>query len=183
MSLISAPVPGLPRSPHRLIRAAVAAVGVVLLLAGCSSGPGPSQSRRENPDVKPDDIMRVINCFRAHGLPDFPDPAYDPNDGRWHYPGNQPTVPEETRRACASVMPHTTPASPIPSARLNDLLGYAKCMRAHGMPQWPDPAIDGTFRFVNPPSKGDPNLRAADAACSRYLVSSGGRISLGTADG
>jgi hypothetical protein len=136
------------------------------------------QSGRQDPNVQPDDIMRVISCFRSHGLPDYPDPAYDRRDGRWHYPDNAPTTSAQIRQACASVMPQATPPSPIPTGQLNDLLDFAKCMRAHGLPQWPDPNVGGAFPFAAPPDKADPAFRSAVDACQPSLVSSGGSISL-----
>ena len=34
----------------------------------------------------PDDAtMAIVTCYRAHGDPSFPDPVYDPSDGRWHF--------------------------------------------------------------------------------------------------
>jgi hypothetical protein len=142
------------------------------------------QSQRENPNVTSDEIMRVINCFRVHGLPNYPDPIYDPVDGRWHYPDQPPPLSSQVRQACASVMPQSTPASPIPTAQLNDLLNFAKCLRAHGIPDWPDPAVDGVFHPATPiDPKKDPNARSAVGACEQYLRSSGGAISQGQPDG
>ncbi|HEY2670350.1 MAG TPA: hypothetical protein VGJ07_08230 [Rugosimonospora sp.] len=132
----------------------------------------------------PDDIMRVINCYRAHGLPNYPDPTYDPGDGRWHYPNERPALTGQVRQACASVMPQATPASPIPSGQLADLLKFASCVRAHGAPDWPDPGVDGVFRSDSVLDvKGDPGTRSAVAACDQYLASSGGNISVGQPNG
>jgi hypothetical protein len=123
--------------------------------------------------------MRVINCYRAHGLPNYPDPTYDPGDGRWHYPIERPALTGQARQACASAMPQATPASPIPSAQLADLLKFASCVRAHGAPNWPDPGVDGVFRSDSVLDvKGDPSTRSAAAACDQYLASSGGNISV-----
>lgn len=147
---------------------------------GCSSHPAPAASAgpgRENPNVKPDDIMKMITCFRAHGLPAFPDPVYDPSDGRWHFSNEQPPLTAQVRQSCASVMPHTTPASPIPTARLNELLAFARCMRSHGSTEWPDPTVDGVFHTAID-TKHDANAQAAATACERYLASSGGKINV-----
>jgi hypothetical protein len=160
------------------VAATVVAVAAVLL-AGCGgTGPGTgSGSGRQDPNAAPDDLTREIACFRAHGLPNFPDPVYDPNDGRWHLAGNRPALTTEVRQACAAVLPQATPASPVPTAQFRDLLDYAKCMRANGVPSWPDPGVDGVFvTTINP--KADPDVAAAAPACEKYLASSGGNLSI-----
>jgi hypothetical protein len=57
-------------------------------------------------------------------------------------------------------------------AKLQTLLGYAVCMRSHGVPSFPDPTFsDGGMGFdirpgsgINP---GSPVFRAAETACAR----------------
>jgi hypothetical protein len=158
----------------------MAAVAMTLtLLAACSAGPlaGPA---RQDPNRAPDDITAMVACFRAHGMPEWPDPNYDPRDGRWHLDG--PPIKAETRQACASVMPQAAPPQPIPSERFHDLLQYAQCMRANGVTQWPDPGVDGVF-VTNLDPKQDPAFAAVGDACDKYLASSGGHIDMRHADG
>jgi hypothetical protein len=169
----------------RLLRLVAVVIAALLLPVGCSGRPHPSaspQSAREDPNAAPADLSQMIGCFRAHGLPGFPDPAYDPSDGRWHFANDSPPLTAQVRQACAAVMPPATPASPIPTAQLRDLLQYATCVRAHGLPDWPDPAVDGVFHTSIDP-KTDPGARAAMDACERYLASSGGKLSLGQPNG
>src|SRR5579859_1401955 len=71
---------------------------VALALAGCSHGT-PGARPRENPNSVSPDVAAMVACFRAHGMPDWPDPNYDPRDGRWHLDG--PPLKPETRQACA----------------------------------------------------------------------------------
>jgi hypothetical protein len=168
----------------RLLRLAAVVTAALLLPVACSGRPAPSaspQSQREDPNAVPADLSQMIGCFRAHGLPAFPDPIYDPNDGRWHFANGSPALTAQVRQACASVMPQATPASPVPTAQLNDLLAYAGCVRAHGLPDWPDPAVDGVFHTSIDPK--DPHARAAMDPCERYLASSGGRLNLGQPNG
>lgn len=172
----------------RLLAVAAAVAGAAVLAAGCSTHSGPSSSNppqpmRQNPTAAPQDLTQAIACFRSHGLPDYPDPTFDPTDGRWHYPDIRPALTSRIRQACASVLPTVTPASPIPSAQLHDLLAFAGCMRAHGLPDWPDPGADGRFLFATPPAKSDPGVGAAGDACQRYLASSGGTIQTGVGNG
>lgn len=169
----------------RLANLVAVTMAALLLTAGCSGRPAPSaspQSQREDPNAVPGDLTAMISCFRAHGLPNFPDPAYDPNDGRWHFADNSPALTSAVRQACASVMPQATPASPIPTTQLNDLLNFAKCVRAHGLPEWPDPAVDGVFH-TSIDLKTDSRAKAAMDPCQQYLASSGGGLSLGQPNG
>src|SRR5262245_66440446 len=93
------------RHPRAAALALAAAVSTVLFATGCS-GATPGGPRRENPNVPDATLVQMISCFRAHGLPNFPDPVYDPNDGRWHLPNERPDITPDVRQACASVMPH-----------------------------------------------------------------------------
>jgi hypothetical protein len=95
--------------------------------------------------------------MRSHGVPDFPDPD---SDGNFHLGDNQQgggskesgsnsvssqensVSPQET--AADQVCHHLLAAGPQLSAAqkqhaLSQLVKYAQCMRAHGVPNFPDP--------------------------------------------
>ena len=159
---------------------AARAVAVVALVAGCTAHSAhPSSPKPENANSPDATLVAMISCFRAHGLPSFPDPVFDPNDGRWHLANERPTITAQVEQACAAVIPHPTPPAPLPSGQLHDLLNYAKCMRAHGLPDFPDPTADGVFHGLGFELKTNPLDRAADTACEQYLASSGGHIQIG----
>jgi hypothetical protein len=163
------------------IRGHAIALVATAMLAGCTSaGGGPGGPSREDPNRAPDDITAMVTCFRAHGMPEWPDPNYDPRDGRWHLDG--PPLKAETRQACASVIPHQAPPQPIPSEQFHDLLQYAQCLRANGIAAWPDPGVDGVF-VTNIDPKQDPAFAAAGPPCEKYLASSGGHLDIRHADG
>jgi hypothetical protein len=169
---------GMTRQHFRAVAVPVAAA-VAALVCACSGGT-PTRSdagRREDPNSPDATIVQMIACFRQHGLPNFPDPVFDPNDGRWHLPNERTEITAEVRQACSAVMPHVTPASPVPSAQLHDLLQYAQCIRTHGVPAWPDPTVDGVFVTDIDP-KRDTTLQAAQPACEKYLGSSGGSLTI-----
>ena len=63
-----------------------------------------------------------------------------------------------------------------------DALKFARCMRAHGEPNFPDPSGSGGFTFnagngVNPSS---PAFQAAQARCQKYTPFGGGGLAPGT---
>ena len=57
------------------------------------------------------------------------------------------------------------------------LKAFAACIRANGIPEWPDPKPDGTFPLIGTPLEGQgktPRMSVAYEACAEHW---GGRIS------
>jgi hypothetical protein len=50
-------------------------------------------------------------------------------------------------------------------------LGFARCMRSHGVPQFPDPTANGGINFRDVPgiSASSPAFKSAETACRRLL--------------
>jgi hypothetical protein len=158
---------------------ALLACGVLLtagLLAGCSAGGSqpPAAATATAGTGAPDaSTEAIVLCYRAHGDPGFPDPVYDPGDGRWHFAVSPNTAPASTRQACQHLFPSVNPSPPVPQAEFQQLVRLAECIRQHGVPTWPDPDPDGAFGL--PPSlqtKTPAYVRAAQA-CRRYEPSGG----------
>jgi hypothetical protein len=87
--------------------------------------------------------------------------------------------------ACSS--PATSSGSNPPSSAYTKALAYAKCMRSHGVPNYPDPNSNGQFVETgsnslnvrsNSPNVGSSVLSAAQSAC-QSLMPSGLQISSG----
>ena len=159
---------------------ALLACGALLagaLLAGCGSGgsqppagaPGSTQAASA-PDSS---ITTLIQCYRSHGDPGFPDPVYDPGDGRWHFAISPDSVPASTREACQHLMPNMTASPPVPQAQFEQLVRLAECIRQHGVPAWPDPDPDGAFGLPPALQTKTPAYVRAAAACRRYIPSEG----------
>ena len=152
------------------------ASGIILAaaLAGCSAAGGGTNSAAATSSSTPDDeTMAIVTCYRSHGDPSFPDPRYDPSDGRWHFAISPGSAPASTQQACQHLFPSSNASPPVPQAQFQQLVRLAECIRQHGVPNWPDPDPDGSFPLppsVNPKS---PAGQAAGNACKRYLPSSG----------
>jgi hypothetical protein len=110
--------------------AALAACAIAVGACGSSSKPGTSDSA----DTQG---LKFADCMRANGTPNFPDPGSNgalPN----------PTLPafQAAKRACAKLqpvgLPLHGPATPT-AAELHAARAFARCMRAHGLSQFPDP--------------------------------------------
>src|SRR5207248_8414383 len=69
----------------------------------------------------------------------------------------------------------TATVSSAGSAHQKEALAYARCMRAHGVPDFPDPDSQGDFPPFRP-SEAKQIAVAADGVC-RHLRSSGGTAS------
>lgn len=115
----------------------------------------------------------IVQCYRAHGDPGFPDPVYDPSDGRWHFAISPATAPQSTRQACQHLFPSGSASPPVPQAEFAKLVRLADCIRRHGLPAWPDPNPQGEFPL--PPSLNvkSPTGEHAFAACQQYIPSGG----------
>ena len=125
-------------------------VTLALLGAGCgSAGPGPSpgQSGSSDPGAS---AFRYADCMRSHGVTGFPDP-------RVHISGNEVSVMQalpasaaasprfkSAQRACRGIIPAPGNASRSDQpGRKAALLAFARCMRTHGVSDFPDPNAQG----------------------------------------
>ena len=79
--------------------------------------------------------------------------------------------------------PSSDPSSP--GALEADELAYSRCMRAHGVPDFPDPSADGGFRVPvgSGASTSSPTVKAAQTKCTKLLPGGGlpGRPGSGSA--
>ena len=158
------------------------AMSIALCLTMCACGsPGhPAAGAAGAAGAAQDSARRsqleaVVQCLRAHGVPDFPDPVYDSSTGQWHYGDYRPDIPQRAEQACQHLDPSAvSPSPPVPQAQFLELVRLAQCIRQHGEPTWPDPDPLGQFRL--PPSlltKSNPVENQAVGACQRYIPSGG----------
>ena len=159
---------------------ALLASGVILTstlagaLAGCSAAVGGTTSASATSSSTPDDeTMAIVNCYRAHGDPSFPDPVYDPGDGRWHFAVSPGSAPASTQQACRHLFPTANASPPVPQAQFQKLVQLAECIRQHGVPTWPDPDPDGSYPLPPPLLTKTPTTVKALQACQRYIPSGG----------
>lgn len=137
---------------HRYLPIALAAFSSTLALAACggSSKPNstsPSSANKGTPSAFAKSQLAAAKCIRKHGVPDFPDPTFGAGGAQvnLHAPLGMLTSPgfELAQKECAklglelagSAASHTATAADLAQA-----LTIAQCMRAHGVPNFPDPA-------------------------------------------
>ena len=121
----------------------VAAVAVCsFALAACGSSPGPSGSSTASGSASAlTQGVRFAQCMRSNGVPSWPDPSS--GDGHAQalnrVDANSPAF-QRAYAACRKGVPSGQPGPPAPTgAQLRFALSFARCLRTHGFPQFPDP--------------------------------------------
>lgn len=153
-------------------RAMLACGAILTTLAGCSAAGGATSSATSS--RTPDDAtMAIVTCYRTHGDPSFPDPVYDPGDGRWHFAVSPGSAPAGTQQACQHLFPTTNVSPPVPQAQFQQLVRLAACIRQHGVPAWPDPDPNGSYPLPPSLQTKTPAYARAIQACQRYVPSGG----------
>jgi hypothetical protein len=113
----------------------------VLCVAACG-GSGQSGGTGTSAKAASAQALKFANCMRAHGVPTFPDPGA--GGGLQFAPGSglNPQSPafQAARRACGKLQPGGGPGPrKATKAQFAAALAFARCMRTHGLPHFPDP--------------------------------------------
>ena len=175
-----------PRRPWPRRAAALAAIGLHRPAGnGMRGWPSPAASATGGP-TRAQAALAYARCMRSHGVPDFPDPD---SNGNFDLRNNQQGG-GSTGSGSDSVSPQETAANQVCNHLLNvgtqlnaaqtqhtlsQLVKYAQCMRAHGVPNFPDPhttsggiGVPSGFTFDLSGSGIDgksPQYQAAAQAC------------------
>jgi hypothetical protein len=144
-----------PKGCHVLMAmkctAAMAAVlGFAVLAAGCGGSNGSGSARSASTKAQ---FLAYSRCMRSHGVSDFPDPttpagggvAFSINGG----PGsdlnsNNPTY-KSANQTCRALLPAGVQSATGRSPKIAAEVRWARCMRSHGVPSFPDPNNQGAF--------------------------------------
>jgi hypothetical protein len=173
-------LPGANRRRGQLRRAArivAALAGVALLCAACGGGSAPTTAPPGSPggSNSADTGVAFSQCMRAHGVPNFPDPnpstPWKPFSGPYlQQAGVDPGSPQfqPASRACQHLMPQVSMTAAERQQVLSQALRYAACMRAHGVPDFPDPSTSSTGGVsfnLGPNLVNTPQFGSAAQAC------------------
>jgi hypothetical protein len=100
-------------------------------------------------------------------MPAVPDPVVV--NGQVTIPGGTPTPTPAVRSACAvQIRAAEATSDTLPNVSASDmqaLLRWAACMRAHGLPRWPDPNAQGVFHVRSADAGTLATGKRANAAC------------------
>jgi hypothetical protein len=152
------------------------AAGVAGGSPAASTGAGQVQATGEPASSDPTVAWPAFAaCLRAHGL-NVADPQLDsagnPDFGQLNL---QALITPDIDRDCSPLVARITAAKA--AAKQYDfasLVLHAACLRAHGLPNYPDPDPNAQVQTLAPGySKADPTVNAALIACKPLLVQVG----------
>jgi hypothetical protein len=178
------------QSPTRIKGAAAAVVAMALPLAACGSSKPSTQSAA----TKRASAVALANCMRANGVPNFPDPSgtngggiqiqqsarsgSGPSTAVNGVPVNGPAF-QAAMRKCHSYLPNGGHPPPGGLAAVRKkALQFARCMRAHGISNFPDPQVSsgpggGVGIRIGGPGSGldsnSPAFKSAQQACGSLI--------------
>jgi hypothetical protein len=161
-----------------------ALASLALIASGCGSSsenPGVAQvstastttqaSQSDRPS--PRSAAAFSACMRSHGVPDFPDPKVTSGGDIITIPDSDSPRFGSALKICQKFLPDgSVPSSAQQRQELDALLRFAACMRAHGVPNFPDPTVTGGRTSLNTGAidRGSPRFAAAKKACGPTLT-------------
>lgn len=133
-------------STSRLPLAAAALAGATVI-AACGSNPSPASSSAGRPTraQMQHDAVAFAGCMRTHGVPGFPDPT-SPRQLKESLSPSTTQTPafRSAQAACRHLLPDRGPQTTAQDrARIPAELAFARCLRGHGYPRFPDPTSGG----------------------------------------
>jgi hypothetical protein len=178
--------------PSRLWAVAVVALGVAV--AGCSGGSkspavlaagsqptatvapaGGSGSSGASPLAE---AVAYSQCIRSHGVRNFPDPVQTPDRGYgYRTVGIDPNSAsfQGALQACKALpSPWNSSGQQLSAAQQQAWLNWAQCIRAHGVPDFPDPTFSGREVHDSGVGSNSPQLQQAMDACKSQTPTVGG---------
>jgi len=118
-------------------------LGSCLMLTACGSTGQPSGTVTGSADAAAGHTSRDLEfseCMRAHGVSAFPDPTANGLQLPAGVNAQSPAF-QSAQQACKQYLPNKG-APPATSAKDRAAaLAFARCMRSHGVPGFPDPAF------------------------------------------
>ena len=152
--------PGATPPRAQTAAAIIATAGLVLLVAACGGSASPSGSgsstnpktstsrtSASRPSASRPSALAFARCERSHGVPSYPDPGGSdamqgsglPKIGPQRL-GVTDSQFQAANRACQRLLPaNVQPTSAVSQQMLGKMWNFARCMRSHRVPNWPDP--------------------------------------------
>lgn len=135
----------------------IVAAAVLPLVAGCG-GSGSSTTTAGSTSAAQNGALAFARCMRAHGFSGWPDPTsngtFDKATMR-RLGYSKARVQAVEQSACGRYLPANGPSDQAQQrARLADGLSFARCMRSHGVTQFPDPDAQGELTVAMVQAQG-----------------------------
>ena len=190
------------RSAARAGAVILSAAALAVLAAACGSSSGTqvaqlgstttqtstSAANNSGTSTTPGSAAIVwTRCMRAHGVPNLPDQTGG-NPGIKIPSAQQLGVSSSQLQAavsaCRRFLPNggQAPSEAAQQQQLHAMLLFAKCMRRHGVPDWPDPIIGpqgkAGFNLVGLQGVDTPQAQNATRTCGHLVAHSLGGIAV-----
>src|SRR5213076_3202742 len=143
--------------------------------SGASSASASTSARTQA--TKREKGVKFAECVRAHGVPHFPDP--DATDNFNFAVDVSAATFTAAVNACKSLQPPGTLSAHRSAKQQSAALRFAACVRAHGVPDFPDP-VNGQplIDTTKIPSSNKPGgmtiLNAATHTCGHLIARDAG---------
>jgi hypothetical protein len=166
----------------RLAGLAGVVVAVALAVAACGgdnktrgvaslAGATPTTSAGNANSGKGQAALNWARCMRQHGI-NLPDPKFD----AWGHSQQQLPSGAQTKspkfkaadQACQKYLPNGGASEKPNPQEQQQMLQFARCMRQHGIADFPDPD-NGHFQWPGSPERDTPKFKAAQQACERAV--------------
>jgi hypothetical protein len=173
-------------------------IGAAMLVAGCGGGSSEqgvaslgttsttttttAAGRSENTSSPTNTAIAFVGCMRTHGEPNMPEPSVRKTGGHTSVSinassGIDPNSPlfAAADNACKHLLPNNgapSKGNSITPADQKDYLKAAACMRAHGIPDFPDPTFqngDVSFNSRTPIDTNTPQYTHALRTCQKLV--------------
>jgi hypothetical protein len=160
-----------PAPRRERIAAAVTVMACAAVLTACGGGSSSTTAAGSSQYTK---ALAYAQCMRSHGVSSYPDP-----DSEGHFPpvqvgrnGVSQQAVQSAQNACRNLDPGGTQGSSGQLARLTQALDFSRCMRAHGVPDFPDPvASNGGIGYnLAGIDIHSPQYQSAQQACRSSLA-------------
>ena len=179
-------------APSRPVLRALLAAICAVVLAACGGATG--YHNPHYPYGAPNVPISMSKCMRANDVPNFPDPREGPNGGGVGWPGGGPVMISSdvllimgqriagpavasAAKTCKEYMAPSGPPPQPSASQKSAALAFARCMRAHGVPNFPDPTFSSGH--AGPPPGINPQSPAFRSAASRCGAGGAGNIAIG----
>jgi hypothetical protein len=176
-------------------RIIIATAALVMLATACSGGnpssAGSGGSATTAGSASSPSAVAYSHCMRSRGVPNFPDPGSNgvvPKADSQQL-GVSSSELQAAQRDCQALYPSTGGsfqqqaqqcyvAGDCPPAIVQQVLTqlrkFARCMRSHGVPNWPDPLADSQGQaYFDTSAQGiprhSPQIDAKTQECSRVM--------------
>jgi hypothetical protein len=165
-----------------VLRPGIIVIAACLLATGCGGNSPRKTPAAPSPTAQ---ALAFSKCMRSHGIANFPDPNADGAVKLASSSGINFSSPAlmAAESKCQTPTSHGSSASGAPSTQvLAQFLAVAKCMRAHGIANFPDPTTspspsapghtvsnDGVYLFIPTTiAVNSPTYTSASAVCKPH---------------